>query len=60
MWGGYDSLAEQVRLHLHLEKIIKLELKSLLEEIIGKPGLELMTNTNLATGRTGIIVNQRV
>jgi uncharacterized protein YbcI len=52
--GGYDSLAEQVR--LYLEKIVKPELKSLIEEIIGKPILDLMTNTNLATGRTGIIV----
>ncbi|MEH1965652.1 MULTISPECIES: DUF2294 domain-containing protein [unclassified Nostoc] len=52
--GGYDSLAEQVR--LFLEKIIKPELKSLIEEIIGKPVLDLMTNTNLTTGRTGIIV----
>ncbi|MEH1771460.1 DUF2294 domain-containing protein [Nostoc sp.] len=52
--GGYDSLAEQVR--LYLEKIIKPELKSLIEEIIGKPVIDLMINTNLATGRTGIIV----
>jgi uncharacterized protein YbcI len=52
--GGYASLAEQVR--LYLEKIIKPELKSLIEEIIGKPVLDLITNTNLATGRTGIIV----
>ncbi|MEH2106251.1 DUF2294 domain-containing protein [Nostoc sp.] len=52
--GGYDSLAEQVR--LYLEKIIKPELKTLIEEIIGKPVTDLMTNTNLATGRTGIIV----
>ncbi|MEH2033144.1 MAG: DUF2294 domain-containing protein [Nostoc sp.] len=52
--GGYASLAEQVR--LYLEKITNPELKSLIEEIIGKPVLDLMTNTNLATGRTGIIV----
>ncbi len=52
--GGYDSLAEQVR--LYLDKIIKLELKSLIEETIGKPVLDIVTNTNLATGRTGIIV----
>ncbi|MCW5317337.1 DUF2294 family protein [Nostoc sp. KVJ3] len=52
--GGYASLAEQVR--LYLEKIIKPELKNLIEEIIGQPVLDLMTNTNLATGRTGIIV----
>ncbi|MBD2454010.1 DUF2294 domain-containing protein [Nostoc sp. FACHB-87] len=52
--GGYDNLAEQVR--LFLDKIIKRQLQNLLEEIIGKPIVDLMTNTNLATGRTGIIV----
>jgi uncharacterized protein YbcI len=52
--GGYDSLAEQVR--LYLDKIIKPQLKKLIEEIIGQPVIDLMTNTNLATGRTGIIV----
>lgn len=51
---GYATLAEQVR--LYLETIIKPELKSLIELIIGQPVLELMTNTNLAAGRTGIIV----
>ncbi|MEH2126353.1 DUF2294 domain-containing protein [Nostoc sp.] len=52
--GGYDTLAEQVR--LYLEKIIKPDLKNLIEEIIAQPVLYLMTNTNLATGRTGIVV----
>ncbi|BAY16988.1 hypothetical protein NIES2109_16900 [Nostoc sp. HK-01] len=52
--GGYGNLAEQVR--LFLDKIIKPHLQNLIEEIIGKPILDLMTNTNLATGRTGIIV----
>ncbi|MEH2229256.1 MAG: DUF2294 domain-containing protein [Nostoc sp.] len=52
--GGYDTLAEQVR--LYLEKIIKPDLKNLIEEIIDQPVLYLMTNTNLATGRTGIVV----
>ncbi|MFS0515917.1 DUF2294 domain-containing protein [Nostoc sp. UIC 10607] len=52
--GGYAILAEQIR--LYLDKIIKPELKNLIEEIIGQPVLELMSNTNLATGRTGIIV----
>lgn len=52
--GGYDTLAEQVR--LYLEKIIKPDLKNLIEEIIGQPVLYLMTNTNLATGRSGIVV----
>ncbi|MBE9205086.1 DUF2294 domain-containing protein [Nostoc sp. LEGE 06077] len=52
--GGYDNLAEQVR--LFLDKIIKKQLQDLIEEIIGKPILDLMSNTNLVTGRTGIIV----
>ncbi|MDZ8085959.1 MAG: DUF2294 domain-containing protein [Nostoc sp. DedQUE12b] len=52
--GGCDTLAEQVR--LYLEKIIKPDLKNLIEEIIGQPVLYLITNTNLATGRTGIVV----
>ncbi|OYD92051.1 hypothetical protein CDG76_25835 [Nostoc sp. 'Peltigera membranacea cyanobiont' 210A] len=52
--GGYDTLAEQVR--FYLEKIIKPDLKNLIEEIIGQPVLYLMTNTNLATGRSGIVV----
>jgi len=52
--GGYEVLAEQVR--LFLDKIIKKQLQNLIEEVIGKPILDLMTNTNLATGRTGIIV----
>ncbi|MBN3880665.1 MULTISPECIES: DUF2294 domain-containing protein [unclassified Nostoc] len=52
--GGYDTLAEQVR--LYLEKIIKPDLKNLIEEIIGQPILYLMANTNLTTGRTGIVV----
>ncbi|MEH2022313.1 DUF2294 domain-containing protein [Nostoc sp.] len=52
--GGYDSLAEQVR--LYLEKIIKPDLKNLIEEIIDQPVFDLITNTNLATGRTGIVV----
>jgi uncharacterized protein YbcI len=54
LYGRYNNFAEQVR--LYLDKIIKPELKSLIEEIFGKPVLDLMTNTNLATGRTGIIV----
>ncbi|MBU7585592.1 MAG: DUF2294 domain-containing protein [Nostoc sp. TH1S01] len=52
--GGYENLAEQVR--LFLDKIIRIKLQDLIEEIIGKPILDLMSNTNLATGRTGIIV----
>ncbi|MBC1239632.1 DUF2294 domain-containing protein [Nostoc sp. 2RC] len=52
--GGYENLAEQVR--SYLDKLIKPQLKKTIEEIIGKPVLNLMTNTNLVTRRTGIIV----
>ncbi|MBD2498859.1 DUF2294 domain-containing protein [Nostoc sp. FACHB-280] len=52
--GGYENLAEQIR--LSLDKTIKTQLQNLLEELIGKPIIDLMTNTNLATGRTAIIV----
>lgn len=51
---GNSILVEQVR--VLLDKIIKVELKKLIEEVIGKPILDLMSNTNLVTGRTGIIV----
>ncbi|MBW4557275.1 MAG: DUF2294 domain-containing protein [Trichormus sp. ATA11-4-KO1] len=54
MYEGYANLAEQVR--ISLDKIIKPKLQSLIEEVIGKTVLDLMTNTNLATGRTGIII----
>jgi uncharacterized protein YbcI len=52
--GGHETLVEQIR--LLLDKIIKTELQILIEKVIGKPILDLMSNTNLATGRTGIIV----
>jgi uncharacterized protein YbcI len=35
---------------------MKPELKKMVEEIIEKPVIHLMTNTNLAKVRTGIIV----
>lgn len=52
--GGHESLAEQVR--LFLDKIIKPHLQKLIEEVISQPIIDLMSNTNLSTGRTGIIV----
>ncbi|MFN6568576.1 hypothetical protein A6770_00720 [Nostoc minutum NIES-26] len=51
---GNEILAEQVR--SSLEKIIKPQLQNLIEELIGKPVIDLISNTNLVTGRTGIIV----
>jgi uncharacterized protein YbcI len=52
--AGHEGLAEQIR--TFLDKIIKPQLKMLLEEVIGKPITDLMSNTNLVTGRTGIVV----
>jgi uncharacterized protein YbcI len=52
--GGYEILAEEVR--LDLDKIMKPQLKNLIEEVVGNPVLDLMGSTNLATSRTGIIV----
>lgn len=54
MYEGYEILAEQVRSSLY--KIIKPQLQTLIEEVIGNPIVDLMLNTNLATGRTGIII----
>lgn len=51
---GHEGLAEQIR--ALLDKIIKRQLKIVLEEVIGKPITDLMSNTNLVTGRTGIVV----
>lgn len=52
--AGYDILAAQVRLDLN--KIIAPQIKDLIEEIIKKAVVDLLLNTNLITGRTGIIV----
>lgn len=52
--SGHEVLAEQIR--TLLDKIIKPQLKVIIEEVIGKPITDLMSNTSLVTGRTGIIV----
>lgn len=52
--AGNEVLAEQIR--TFLDKIIKSQLKIIIEEVIGKPITDLMSNTSLLTGRTGIIV----
>lgn len=54
MYEGYENLAEQVRSSLY--KIIKPQLQTLIEEVIGNSIVDLMINTNLVTGRTGIII----
>jgi uncharacterized protein YbcI len=52
--SGYEVLAEQVR--LDLDKLMKPHLKNLIEEVIGNHVLDMMSNTTLTTGHTGIIV----
>jgi uncharacterized protein YbcI len=52
--SGHESLAEHIR--TLLDKIIKHQLKIIIEEVINKPIIDLMSNTNLVTGRTGIVV----
>lgn len=52
--AGHEGLAEQIR--TLLDKIIKHQLKIIIEEVINKPITDLMSNTNLVTGRTGIVV----
>ncbi|MUG94267.1 DUF2294 family protein [Scytonema sp. UIC 10036] len=52
--AGCDLLAEQVRINLN--KIISPQIKILIEEVIKKSVIDLISNTSLATGRTGILV----
>jgi uncharacterized protein YbcI len=51
--SGKENLANQVR--LDLDKIIKPLIKNMIEEVIDKPVLELISHTSLASGRTAII-----
>ncbi|KAF3890826.1 MULTISPECIES: Na-translocating system protein MpsC family protein [Nostocales] len=52
--AGCDSLAEQVRINLN--KIISPQIKKIIEEVVQKSVLDLISNTSLATERTGILV----
>jgi len=54
MKSGSDILAEQVR--IDIDRIIVPQIQDMIEEVIDKPVLDLISNTNLRTGRTGIIV----
>ena len=51
---GQEELAEKVR--LDLDKAIQTELKQLIEETVGIPVIDLLSNATLETGRTGTIV----
>ncbi|PMB11431.1 hypothetical protein CEN48_19630 [Fischerella thermalis CCMEE 5282] len=52
--SGSDILAEQVR--IDIDRIIVPQIQDMIEEVIDKPVLDLISHTNLRTGRTGIIV----
>lgn len=52
--SGNGLLAEKVR--LDLDRIIRPLIQETIEEVIDKPVIELMSNTSLTSGRTGIIV----
>lgn len=51
--GNYRKLAEEVRVSLN--KIIKPQIKALIEEIIDINVIDVISNSSLATNRTGII-----
>lgn len=51
--GNYRKLAEEVRVSLN--KIIKPQIKALIEEIIDRNVIDIISNSSLATNRTGII-----
>ena len=51
--GNYKKLADEVRVSLN--KIIKPQIKALIEEIIDTNVIDIISNSSLATNRTGII-----
>lgn len=53
VYGNYRKLAEEVRVSLN--KIIKPQIKALIEEIIDRNVIDIISNSSLATNRTGII-----
>lgn len=51
--SGQEELAEQVR--SDLDKAIQPQLKALIEEVVGVPVIDLLSDATLETGRTGTI-----
>lgn len=51
--SGQERLAEQVR--SDLDKAIQPQLKALIEEVVGVPVIDLLSDATLETGRTGTI-----
>jgi uncharacterized protein YbcI len=50
---GREELAEQV--HSDLDQAIQPQLKEVIEEVVGVPVIELLSDAKLETGRSGII-----
>lgn len=51
--AGQNELAEQVR--LDLDKALRPQIAQLIEEVVGIPVLDLMSDAKLETGRSGTI-----
>jgi len=51
--GGHEDLAEKVR--SGLDEALQPQLKSLIEEILGVPVIDLLSDAKLDTGRTATI-----
>jgi uncharacterized protein YbcI len=52
--GGSEDLADQVR--ADLDKILQPQIQQVIEKVVGKTVIDIMIDTNLETGRTGIII----
>lgn len=51
---GHSELAQQVRLDLN--KVIQTEMQQVIEDVLGVPVIDLLSDATLETGRTGLIV----
>lgn len=51
--NGHEDLAKQVR--SEIDELLQTQLKSLIEEIVKTPVIDLLSNAKLETGRTGTI-----
>jgi uncharacterized protein YbcI len=52
--NGQEELAEQVR--SKLDDALEPQLKALIEEVVGVPVIDLLSDAKLATGRTATVV----
>jgi uncharacterized protein YbcI len=52
--NGNPELAQQVRFDLN--KVIQTEMRQIIEDVLGVPVIDLLSDATLETGRTGLIV----